>query len=397
MTLEQLYISSLNLPAAQVKISSSGNIVQFKTGKVLTHKYLQLLKHVAHHDGFTIFRHTQTLYTFCFIKDHIAYLIGPEIVNDLPHQHQFDATYQIVYLAKRLNTTVMGKDQCYKQVLFFSQLLGMPVTTAQTDAAFAHAIPSDQLNDLITTVNFKEKGVHISYVYEKALKSAVLAGDTAVIHTAFTGLVESGRIGILSDKSKIRGLKNWGIICVSVTIRAAINAGLDYDQAYSLNDQYVRTIEQLTSFTEIMQTIEEILVDMANRVNHLRNVHLSTNVRAIYQAIMDSPETTTTITQFGNQLGRSPRYLSQQFKQEVGVSIPKFKRLAKVNQAIQLINATNFSMARIAEILNFSDQAHFTRDFKALVGVDPSTVRKNPHTAEKWNLYDYTKINVGGR
>lgn len=395
MTLEQLYISSLNLPAIQVKLNSNGFIVQFKTGKILTNTYLHLLKQIPHHDGFIIFRHTQTLYTFCFIKKHIAYLVGPEVVNYVPLHDQFDLTYKIVYLSKRLNTVIMSKDQCYKQILFFAKLLEIPITTTQIDTAFERATPSDQFNSIITTANFNNKGVHISYVYEKALKSAVLSGDTTAIHTAFTGLLESGRIGILSDKSKIRGLKNWGIICASVTIRSAINAGLDYDQAYSLNDQYVRTIEQLTSFDEIMQTIEEILVDMANRVKHLRNVHLSTNIRYIYQNIMDIPEATTTVSQFSNQLGISARYLSGQFKQEIGVSIPKFKRLAKINKAIQLINTTNFPMARIAETLNYSDQAHFTRDFKTLVGVSPSTVRKNPHTAENWNLYAFTTISVG--
>ena len=60
MTLEQLYISSLNLPAIQVKLNSNGFIVQFKTGKILTNTYLHLLKQIPHHDGFIIFRHTQT-------------------------------------------------------------------------------------------------------------------------------------------------------------------------------------------------------------------------------------------------------------------------------------------------------------------------------------------------
>lgn len=395
MTIEQLYISSLNLPAIQIKFSSKYHDVCFKTGKILTNTYLAMLKRIPHQDSFLIFRHTQTLYTFCFIKDHMAYLIGPEVVNYVPFHSRFNSNYKIVYLSKHLNTVILEKDQCYKQILFFSQLLGIPVTETQIDTAFETAVPSDDLNSLITTANFNDKGVHISYVYEKALKAAVLAGDTTAIHTAFISLINSGRIGILSDKSKIRGLKNWGIICISVTLRSAITAGIDYDQAYSLNDQYVRTIERLTSFDEIMRTIEEVLVDLTNRVKKLHNVHLSTNVRDIYQAIIDSPEKAMSVTQFSNQLGLSPHYLSRQFKQEVGATIPQFKDLVKIHRAIQLINTTNFPMSRIAETLNFSDQAHFTRKFKELVGVTPSIVRKNPHTAEDWNLYDYTNINVG--
>jgi len=395
MTLEQLYISSLNIPAIQIKIFSQNCKIEFKTGKILTNAYLGMLKKIAHKDSFLIFRHTQTLYTFCFIKNQTAYLIGPEVVNYAPLHDRFDLNYKIVYLSKHLNTVVLEKDQCYKQILFFSQLLGIPVNESQINTAFENAIPSDQLDDIITTVNFNDKGVHISYVYEKALKSAVVSGDESAIHSAFTGLLDSGRIGLLSDKSKVRSIKNWGIICISVTLRAAINAGLDYDQAYSLNDQYIRTIERLTSLDEIMHMIEEILVDMAARVKQLHNVHLSVKVRYIYQTIMDTPETQISVPELSRQLELSTPYMSHLFKEETGVSIPRFKLLVKINRAIQLINTTNFSMSRIAEMLNFSDSSHFSREFKALVGSDPSLVRKNPHTAEAWSLYDYMSINIG--
>ncbi|WP_243674021.1 helix-turn-helix domain-containing protein [Lentilactobacillus kisonensis] len=56
---------------------------------------------------------------------------------------------------------------------------------------------------------------------------------------------------------------------------------------------------------------------------------------------------------------------------------------------IQLISTTNLPLSEIAAKLNFADQAHLSRDFKALVGVCPMTARKNPHFTEGWNLYDF--------
>ncbi|MGP4118151.1 helix-turn-helix domain-containing protein, partial [Levilactobacillus zymae] len=82
----------------------------------------------------------------------------------------------------------------------------------------------------------------------------------------------SGRMGIRPFRGRVRSDKNGGVICGSVTLRAAIEAGMDDDQAYSLNDEYIRTLEHLGSFDEVMQQIEEILVDMATRVQHLHNV-----------------------------------------------------------------------------------------------------------------------------
>lgn len=395
MTLEQLYISSLNIPAIQIKILKNLFKVEFKAGRILSNAYITMLKSIPHHDSFVIFRHSQTLYTFCFIKSGTAYLIGPEILNYTPDDQEFNQDYKIIYMSKRLNTTILERDQCYKQILFFSELIQHPVDETTIDAAFQNAKASNQMNNIITTVNFTDKGVHISYVYEQALKSAVMLGDTSAIHDTLIRLIHSGRIGILSDKGRVRSVKNWGIICVSVTLRSAIKSGMDYDQAYSLNDEYIRTLEQLGSFDEVMQKIEEILVDMATRVQHLHNVHLSKNVRYVYQTIVDSPESSPTPSEFSNQLGVSQHYLGKIFKSEIGVTITRFKILIKVNRVIQLIQITNFPLSRIAEILRFADQSHLTREFKDLVGVTPSAVRKNPHLTNEWSPYQYLKINVG--
>ena len=182
-----------------------------------------------------------------------------------------------------------------------------------------------------------------------------------------------------------------------MTLRAAINAGIDYEQAYTLNDQYVIEIEEAPVFDDVMKKIEKILIDMASRVQSLKNVHLSKNIRHIYQTILDTPEETPSIPQYSHQLKLSQNYLSSQFKQEVGITITEFKMLSKINRAIQLISITDLSMAEIAAELNFADQAHLSRQFKAFVGVTPNAARKrkHPHYLERWNIYHFLKINVG--
>lgn len=59
-----------------------------------------------------------------------------------------------------------------------------------------------------------------------------------------------------------------------------------------------------------------MVVDMAQRVNQLKSVHLSTAVRRAYQIIMNTPETRITIEELANQLGLSPHHLSTNFKKK---------------------------------------------------------------------------------
>ncbi|CUS25553.1 Helix-turn-helix domain-containing protein [Paucilactobacillus oligofermentans DSM 15707 = LMG 22743] len=395
MTLEQMYMSSLSSPSIELQTCNKKINIKFKKGTILTNSYISMLKLIPKHDGFFVLCHSQTLFTFCFKKKDVTYLIGPEIINNNQKSEHINLNYKIIYLSKILSTVILDKIQCYQQIRFFAKLIKLNLDNDDIDISFNHAITSTQLDDTINTVNINKDGVHISYVYERALKSAVMLGDSSAIHSTFMRLINSGRIGILSNKGEIRSIKNWGIICVSVTLRAAINAGMDYDQAYSLNDQYVITIESLSVFDDVMHKIEDILKDMAFHVQNLKNFHLSKNIRHIYQLIINSPETNITVPELSNQLGLSEHYISTIFKQEVGISISRFKIIIKINRAVQLVSTTNLSVSEIAAKLNFSDQAHLSRTFKSLVGTTPSAARKKPHFIDDWNIYDFLNINVG--
>lgn len=393
--IEHLYIEALNVPAIQFNFSDKQPEIVFKHGRILTSAYMSMAKEVTHEQTLTVLRHSQNLFTFCFSKNGTSYLLGPEILTDVLSDQSLDTNQKTIYLPRLLSTISLKKKQCYKQLLVFAHLLDISLDNDQIDQAFNHAITSEQFNDKLILVNFNDQGAHVSYSYEKALKSAIEMGQPQMIHDAFVGLVSSGRIGLLSDETGVRSVKNWGIICVSVTLRAAIEAGMDFDQAYSLNDHYVRTLDSLGSYNEVMKIIEEMLKDMAQRVSQLKLVHLSAPVRRIYQIIMNTPESKITALELGNQLGMSPNCLSTIFKKEVGVTIARFRILVKINRVIQLLHTTNLSLAEIAAMLNFSDQAHLTREFKGLVGISPSRARKNPHLTDNWHLYNFIKINIG--
>lgn len=395
MTVEQLYIEALNVPAIQFKLFEKQPKIVFKHGRILSAAYLSMIAEVPLDCTLTVLRHTQNLFSFCVIKNDIGYLLGPEILTDALTDQHLDSNQKTIYLPRLLSTISLKTKQCYKQLLVFAHLLDIPLTEHQIDQAFNQAITSEQFNDKLVLVNFNDQGAHVSYVYEKALKSAVEMGLPSMIHDALVGLVNSGRIGILSDAGEVRNVKNWGIICISVTLRAAINAGMDYDQAYTLNDHYVRTLDTMTTYNDVMHLIEETLKDLAQRVNQLKSVHLSAPVRRTYQILMNTPETKINATELSNQFGLSPHYLSSLFKKEVGLTIARFRILVKVNRAIQILQSTNLSLAEIASILNFADQSHLTREFERFVGVSPSQARKNPHLTDEWHLYSFTKINIG--
>ncbi|KRM61076.1 AraC family transcriptional regulator [Paucilactobacillus vaccinostercus DSM 20634] len=395
MSIEQLYIEALNVPGIEFKLFEKQPKITFKHGRILTSAYLSMFNELSLDSKVTVLRHTQNLFSFCMMKNDVGYLLGPEILTDVLSDQRLDPNQKTIYLPRLMSTISLKTKQCYKQLLVFANLLDIDLDESEINAAFTNSITSEQFNDKLVLVNFNDQGAHVSYVYEKALKAAVEMGQPSMVHDAFVGLVNSGRIGILSDEGDVRNVKNWGIICISVTLRAAIAAGMDYDQAYSLNDHYVRSLESFNSYSDVMTAIEEMLKDMAQRVAQLKFVHLSAPVRRTYQIIMNTPETKINATELSNQLGISPHYLSSLFKKEVGITIARFRILVKINRAIQILQSTNLSLAEIASILNFSDQSHLTREFEKFVGASPSRARRNPHLTDNWHLYNFIKVNVG--
>lgn len=396
MRLETRYLEAIGAPAVIFSTAQAQPEVIFKQGKILTTAYTAIFHAIPDHEAaVTVFQHSQNLFSVCLMTRDQCDILGPILLTDATSQAPERPQARTIYLPQVLSTYAISREQCINQILALAQIIHLPLAEEAVATAFDQAVPSNQFNDKLILVNFEDEGAHVSYAYEKALKTAVELGKPSMVHDAFVGLVNSGRIGILSDGSNLRNIKNWGIISTSVTLRAAIHAGMDFDQAYSLNDHYVRTLETLTSYDEVMSAIETMVKDMAQRVHQLRAVHLSAPVRRAYQIILNSPEANVTVTQLANQLGRSPHYLSSLFHAEIGLPISRFKILVKINRAIEILQTTNLPLSEIAAILNFADQAHLTREFKRFVGVPPNKARKNPHLTEDWHLYNFTNINIG--
>jgi AraC-like DNA-binding protein len=83
---------------------------------------------------------------------------------------------------------------------------------------------------------------------------------------------------------------------------------------------------------------------------------------------------TTTIAALTRDIGVSPRRLSQQFREQIGVSPKLYCRIQRFQQAVQLIHrGADIHWAELALTCGYYDQSHFTNDFQAFSGLSPTT------------------------
>jgi len=84
------------------------------------------------------------------------------------------------------------------------------------------------------------------------------------------------------------------------------------------------------------------------------------------------------VDELAAQVSLGERALQRLFNDYVGIS-PKWviRRSRLHDAAARLANAEDVNLTHLAADLGYSDQAHFTRDFKALVGRSPSDYRRS--------------------
>ncbi|WP_114391285.1 helix-turn-helix domain-containing protein [Notoacmeibacter marinus] len=75
--------------------------------------------------------------------------------------------------------------------------------------------------------------------------------------------------------------------------------------------------------------------------------------------------------------GFSHRHLARTFADAVGLTPKAYSRLRRFNRALERLHTRpNEALAEIAAVEGYSDQAHMTRDFRAIAGVPPGHYRR---------------------
>jgi AraC-like DNA-binding protein len=80
----------------------------------------------------------------------------------------------------------------------------------------------------------------------------------------------------------------------------------------------------------------------------------------------------TSVKQLCEDSGLGPRSVQRLFRDYVGVGPKWVVRRFRLQEAAELLETTTDTVGAIAARLGYFDQAHFVRDFKAVVGMAPS-------------------------
>lgn len=108
---------------------------------------------------------------------------------------------------------------------------------------------------------------------------------------------------------------------------------------------------------EITNLVDRNMLDIASYINANHSTKLS-------------------LSSIANEFFISPSYLSRSFKNVTGFNISKYIQLVRIREAQKLLKETNFRIIDVAELVGFSQIAHFNKVFKNITNLSPLKYRK---------------------
>jgi two-component system response regulator YesN len=99
-------------------------------------------------------------------------------------------------------------------------------------------------------------------------------------------------------------------------------------------------------------------------------------IRSALSFIEEEHANDLTLTLIAERLFVNPNYLSSLFKSETGSTFTNQLTRVRMDKAKELLSKTNLKIYQISEQVGYSDQAHFSRVFKAVEGIRPYEFRE---------------------
>ncbi|MBN1636787.1 MAG: helix-turn-helix domain-containing protein [Deltaproteobacteria bacterium] len=177
--------------------------------------------------------------------------------------------------------------------------------------------------------------------------------------------------GMNFDILKIRVME-----LVIILSRSAIEYGVKPRELLGFNYSYLTTLNEIEEFEGLCQALTKILENFILTVAALKNRKKIFEVKKMLEYIDEHFVEKITAKKIAEAAGLSVSRALHLFKEETGSSYSDYLKKARVNYGKYCLMNTDQSMAEIAYNAGFSDQSHFSKQFKAIEKMSPLTYRK---------------------
>lgn len=117
--------------------------------------------------------------------------------------------------------------------------------------------------------------------------------------------------------------------------------------------------------------VEDIVGLDLSEAKHLHSIHqVIDHIRNQYMERL-------TLDEAADLVHFTPQYFSKIFKEETGYTFKQYLNHIRIERSKSLLQQEDLTLADIALMTGFSDQSHFSKSFKKITGMNPTTYQKS--------------------
>jgi AraC family transcriptional regulator len=124
--------------------------------------------------------------------------------------------------------------------------------------------------------------------------------------------------------------------------------------------------------------LESLLAEMAGlaaRLPHEERKHPPVWLGRVLEKLHTEPGARLTLDDLGAEAGVHPVHLSRVFRRFLREGIGEYKRRLRIRESCRYLLNADPPLAELSLLLGFSDQSHFTREFRRVTGLTPNAFR----------------------
>ena len=212
------------------------------------------------------------------------------------------------------------------------------------------------------------------YESERRFMEAVERGDDSAVR-------EMTIIRLDRLPNRLRNQKNLSFVLNTLLRKAAERAKVHPLYIDGISAKWAVRIENALTLAGLEPMQHEMIVDYCALVRKHSLARYSPNVRAAINYMhfhMSSPD--LSLGEIAKNVGANASYLSHQFNQEVGMSVPEYIARLRVREAQNLLTGrAELQVGQIAAAVGFQDVNYFSRTFKRITGCTPTRYREGGH------------------
>ncbi len=227
----------------------------------------------------------------------------------------------------------------------------------------------------------EKKDRHQTWMVEQALLEHIRKGDINYRDTmARASLVSQGVKVKMQDAVTNAIFSAFGF--TRLCTRAAIEGGLSPEVAYTVGDEYGKSIIECKTVSEVATINHAMFEEFIMRVHKVKqNPSYSPQIQSCLDYVELYAEEEISLTFLAKRVGYSESHLSRRFKEETGENIKDYMRRVRVERGKLLLETSELSVQDISERLHYCSAGYFSKVFREETGMLPSEYRAEKEKA----------------